>query len=166
MSVQSLCVEPDGVLRQPARPVAAFTNDLRRLARDLIDTMYAHDGIGIAAPQVGHAVQVFVANPGQRRGQELVVVNPVLVRAEGRAAMVEGCLSVPKIWERVHRAAAVHMTGHDLFGQPLVIQADGLLAVVVQHELDHLQGRLFVDRLPWYHRRRVLRTLRRAIRPG
>lgn len=166
MSVQPICVEPNRVLRQSAQPVVAFTDALRRLARDLIDTMYAHDGIGIAAPQIGHRLQVFVANPGGRRGQELVLVNPVLVRADGRAALVEGCLSVPKVWERVRRAAAVHVTGQDVFGEPLTIQADGLLAAVVQHELDHLHGTLFIDRVPWYRRHRLWGAPWRRRRPA
>lgn len=161
MGVQLLRVKPDGMLRASAKPVEAFTAAVRALARDLTDTMYANDGIGIAAPQIGCALQLFVASPSQRRGAELVVANPVLDHAEGRTTMVEGCLSVPKVWERVRRSASVRVSGQDLFGRPLVIEATGLLAVVLQHECDHLQGRLFIDRLPCW--RRMMRTLEETI---
>ena len=152
MSVLSLCLEPHPVLRSKARPVEAFTDDVRRLARDLIETMYANDGIGLAAPQVGRDLQVFVANPSQEHGKELVVINPVLDAADGRAAVIEGCLSLPSIWERVRRAAHVRLTGQDFSGRSIALEAEGLLAIVLQHECDHLQGRLLIDRLSWIRR--------------
>ena len=129
------------------------------MACDLIETMYASDGIGLAAPQVGQDLQMFVANPSQERGREVVVVNPVLESVEGRTAVIEGCLSLPNVWERVRRAARVRLSGQDTGGQPLAIEADGLLAIVLQHECDHLQGRLFIDRLSWF-RRRLLKARR------
>jgi peptide deformylase len=148
------------MLRETARPVTAFTRSLQRLARDLVDTMYAHDGIGLAAPQVGEGVALFVASPTQARGGELIVANPVLEAARGRTAMTEGCLSLPEVWGRVTRAARVRLRGQDLAGRPLVLEAEGLLAVVLQHEADHLQGRLFIDRLSWLRRRRLPAQLR------
>ena len=150
-----MCLAPHPMLRTKARPVQAFTNELRRLAQDLVETMYAHEGIGLAAPQIGQGVQVFVANPSQQRGREVVVVNPVLEAMEGRVSLVEGCLSLPDIWERVKRAARVRLRGQDAFGKPLVVDAGGLLAIALQHEFDHLQGRLFIDRLSWFRRRRL-----------
>ena len=162
--VLPLCVEPHPVLRSQARRVESFTSEIRRLARDLTDTMYAHDGIGLAAPQVGRDLQVFVANPSQRRGREVVVVNPVFGARRGRTAITEGCLSLPDVWERVRRASDVRLSGQDLFGRPLVLDADGLLAIVLQHELDHLQGQLFIDRLSWFHRQRVMRRVRADVR--
>ncbi len=152
MSVQPLCQEPHPVLRSLAKPVQAFTDEIRRLGEDLIDTMYAHDGIGLAAPQIGRALQAIVVNPSQVSGREVVLINPVLEAAEGRAGIVEGCLSVPKVWHRVSRAARVRVRGHDPAGHSLTVDAKGLLAIVLQHELDHLQGRLFVDRLSWVRR--------------
>ncbi|MBI2104155.1 MAG: peptide deformylase [Candidatus Omnitrophica bacterium] len=160
MDHPALCTAPHPALRAVARPVEAFAEEVRRLAHDLIETMYAHDGIGLAAPQIGRDVQVFVANPSQRRGSELVVVNPVLRGSRGRASVTEGCLSLPSIWARVRRASAVRLEGWDLAGKPLVVEAEGLLAIVLQHECDHLQGRLFIDRLPWLQRRRVEARLR------
>ena len=162
--MHSLCIEPHPVLRANARPVAAFTDEVRRLARDLIETMYANDGIGLAAPQIGRDLQMFVANPSQDRGREFVVVNPVLETVRGRAAIIEGCLSLPNIWERVSRSSQVRVSGQDVSGKPLNIEADGLLAIVLQHEFDHLHGRLFIDRLSWFRRRRAERRIRATAR--
>ena len=164
MSVRPVCVEPHPVLRQRAKAVEAFTDDLHGLARDLIDTMYASDGIGLAAPQVGCGLRLFVANPSQERGRELVVVNPSLDASSGRAAVIEGCLSLPEVWDRVTRAAHVRVSGHDVFGRPVSIEAEGLLAIVLQHEFDHLEGRLFIDRLSWFRRWRAAWRLRVAAR--
>ncbi len=155
MSVRPLCVEPHGVLRQPAAPITRWTDETRRLARDLIETMYANDGIGLAAPQIGCSTQMFVANPSQQQGQELVVINPVVEAAEGRASVIEGCLSLPDVWDRVRRAARIRISGRDVNGEPLTIRAEGLLAIVCQHEVDHLHGQLFIDRLSWFRRRRL-----------
>jgi len=162
MGVRPLCLAPHPALRAAARPVETFADDVRGLARDLIETMYAHNGIGLAAPQIGRDLQLVVANPSQQRGQELVIVNPVLTAARGRSSVVEGCLSLPNVWERVKRAAAVRVSGQDPSGNPLAVEADGLLAIVLQHECDHLQGRLFIDRLSWFRRRRAEARLRAA----
>ena len=164
MSVLPLCVKPHPVLRTVARRVDAVTADIRKLARDLADTMYAHDGIGLAASQVGRDLQLFIANPSQERGRELVVLNPVLEAAEGRAGVVEGCLSLPHMWARVRRAARIRMSGQDLTGTPVMLRAEGLLAIVLQHEFDHLQGRLFIDRVSWLRRRRLEAKARAAAR--
>lgn len=155
MVVHALCLEPHPILRRAARSVHIETDDVRPLARSLIETMRANNGIGLAAPQIGRDVRVFVANPSQARGEELVVVNPVIVSMRGSASVQEGCLSLPNVWERITRAAHVHMRGHDISGNPLDVHADGLLAIVLQHEFDHLQGRLFIDRLSWVRRRRL-----------
>ena len=152
MSVHPLCLDPHPVLRARARRGDAFTEELRALAGDLIETMYANRGVGLAAPQIRRDVQVFVANPSQLRGREVVVVNPVLEAAEGRTGVVEGCLSVPHVWERVRRASRVRLRGQDVSGRPIALEAEGLMAIVLQHEFDHLQGRLFLDRLSWIRR--------------
>jgi len=162
MSIHTLCVDPHPVLRRAAQPIDTFTNDVRRLARDMIETMYANEGIGLAAPQVGEGIQLLVANPSHRRGQELVVTNPVLAATRGKAAVIEGCLSLPHIWERVVRAAHVRLTGQDMWGKPLTLETEGLLAIVLQHEVDHLQGRLFIDRVSWARRCRI--ALYRVVR--
>ena len=162
MAVRPLCVEPNPVLRSTARSVDTFSDEVRRLARDLIETMYANDGIGLAAPQIGQDARMFVANPSQQRGRELVIVNPVLDEVRGHASMMEGCLSLPEVWHRVKRSAQVRMRGLDVTGKPLAVEADGLLAIVLQHEFDHLEGRLFIDRLSWFRRWRLQEKLRSA----
>ncbi len=145
------------MLHQPAHPIPRITDQVRRLARDMIDTMYANKGIGLAAPQVGQAIQLFVANPSEQRRNEVVMLNPVLETVGGRASVVEGCLSLPDVWERVRRAGSVRVRGQDLSGAVVTIEAAGLLAIILQHELDHLAGHLFIDRLPWFRRRRLHR---------
>ena len=152
MSVQPLCQVLHPVLRSPSRPVQMFGDELQRLVADLIDTMHAHDGVGLAAPQIGCLVQVLVADPSRQASTALVVANPRLDLVSGRTAIVEGCLSVPKVWRRIRRSARVRLLGQNTKGQPLKLEAEGLLAVVLQHEFDHLHGRLFIDRLPWYRR--------------
>lgn len=160
MAVRPLCIEPHPVLRGVARRVEGFTKDLQRVTCDLIDTMYANDGIGLAAPQVGLNLALFVANPSQERGRELVIVNPVVERTAGRSSIVEGCLSLPNVWDRVRRAGSVRMTGCDVSGRPITIEAEGLLAIILQHEFDHLRGQLFIDRLSWLRKRLALRKLK------
>jgi peptide deformylase len=152
MAVLSLCFAPHALLRAVAQPVEDFNRELQRFAQDLIDTMHANQGVGLAAPQVGRSMQMFVASPSKDKGRELVVVNPVVAFAGGRAVLVEGCLSLPNQWERVKRAARVRLTGQDMYGKPLALEAEGLLAIILQHEVDHLQGRLFIDRLSWFRR--------------
>ncbi len=153
--VLPMCCVPHKVLRQPTERIEHFTQELQRLAGDMIETMYAHDGIGLAAPQVGRSIQLFIANPTQQRGRELVVANPSVLSTTGRASVIEGCLSVPEVWHRVRRAASVALHGQNLQGRDMSLQAEGLLAIIVQHEVDHLQGRLFIDRLSWFARRRL-----------
>ena len=156
-----LCFEPDPILRAVAKPIDRVTPAMRRLAEDMIQTMYDRDGIGLAAPQIGKDLQLFIANPTQEPGKELVVINPVLKPVGGQASIVEGCLSLPDIWERVRRAQRVRLQGQDLSGQPIEFEADGLLAIVLQHEVDHLRGQLFIDRLSWLKRRWALARWRK-----
>ncbi len=155
MSIRTLCTAPHQMLRSPAKAVERFTDELQTLADDLIETMYANAGIGLAAPQIGRLIQVFVANPSRQPGRELVIVNPTVRVLNGQTVVTEGCLSVPNVWGRVKRAACVHVQGQDPRGTPIDLEAGGLLAVVLQHEFDHLHGKLFIDRLSWPQRLRV-----------
>lgn len=164
MSTLPLCLEPDPILRAVAEPVKRITPDIRRLARDMIQTMVDHDGIGLAAPQVGQGLQLFIANPSQEEGRDLVVVNPMIQPVRGRVSIMEGCLSLPHIWERVRRHQVVRLQGRDLAGRAIDFEVDGLLAIVLQHEVDHLQGHLFIDRLSWLKRSRALARWRKLIR--
>ena len=162
MAARTICLEAHPVLRAQARPIERFGKPLTGLVRDMIDTMYARDGIGLAAPQIGESVQLFVACPSQERGREVVLANPVLESAGGRSITVEGCLSLPNIWEKVRRPSRVRLRAQNTNGDSVSLEAEGLMAIVIQHELDHLQGRLFIDRLPWFRRRRAFARVRGA----
>lgn len=133
----------DPVLRKRARPVARLTKRHQRLIRDMIETMHRADGIGLAANQVGVLDRIFVADVGDG---PLVFVNPELRRTEGREVDVEGCLSIPGVTGYVERAARVVVSAQDADGRTRTVEAAGLLARVIQHELDHLDGILFIDK--------------------
>ncbi len=147
MAVLPVVQFPEKVLKTRAREVERVTEVERKLARDMIDTMYAEHGVGLAANQVGILKRIFVASADQVRGKEMVFLNPQIVRREGVIKEFEGCLSVPELYEPVQRAKRVWMRAMTLEGKTVEIKADGLLARIFQHETDHLNGFLFVDRL-------------------
>jgi peptide deformylase len=140
---------PDPVLKQVAAPVAEFDEALRRLVEDMAETMYAAPGVGLAAPQVGVSRRLALIDCSARdeEAQLLVLVNPQIIEREGDSFEEEGCLSVPEYYARVARSARVKVRFFDLDGRERVIEADGLTAIACQHEIDHLDGVLFVDHL-------------------
>jgi peptide deformylase len=148
----------DPVLRERADPVATFDDALRRLADDLVETMHAAPGVGLAANQVGARLACFVYD--DREGHAGFVANPELSHLEDEETIDEGCLSVPGPYHPTTRALRVRLRGVDLDGKPLDIRADGLLARILQHETDHLHGKLYLDRLDEEGRRDVMRQLR------
>jgi peptide deformylase len=148
----------DPVLREDGRPVEVFDDALRRLADDMIETMYAAPGVGLAANQVGLRTACFVYD--DREGHAGFVANPQLSGHEGEETLEEGCLSIPGPYHPTVRAARVMLQGADLDGRPLDIVAEGLLARIFQHETDHLNGMLYIDRLDDAGRRDVMRQLR------
>lgn len=148
----------DPVLRETSRPVERFDEWLRRTASDMFETMYAAPGVGLAANQVGIALRFFVYDDGD--GHKGSVANPVLSDEEGRDEIDEGCLSIPGPFHPTTRALKVRLHGQDLDGGALDIRAEGLLARVFQHETDHLNGMLYIDRLDDEGRRDVMRQLR------
>ena len=148
----------DPVLRQPARPVAKITGAHRRLAQDMIETMRAAPGVGLAAPQIGVMERLFVWEVGEECG---VVVNPVVVARSAETEVdEEGCLSLPGVLEAVERPLRVTVEGVDEKGDAVLLEADDLLARVCQHEIDHLDGVLLIDRISGERRKEALRTLR------
>mgnify|MGYP001271024782 FL=1 len=160
---------PDPILQQHAMPVTAFDDKLRQLAADMLETMYEERGIGLAANQVAVLKQIVVvdvmagdADHGQREPQ--VLVNPKIVAASGETAIEEGCLSVPEFRAEVPRAEKIKVEYQDLEGQPQTLEADGLLAICLQHEFDHLRGRLFIDYLPPLKQRMVKKRLAKLAR--
>ncbi len=148
----------DPVLRQPAGLVQEIDGALVDLAEDMLETMYAAPGIGLAAPQIGVQRQFFVYDIGDGPN---AVVNPVLSEHDGEWEYVEGCLSVPDLHWPILRPKTVHLTGWDLDGKELSVEADELLARLFQHEVDHLNGVLLLERLDPGQRRSAMRALRR-----
>lgn len=154
------------ILRQAARAVGDITGDLQRLIDDMVETMYAAPGVGLAANQVGSPHRVFVANPSEDHdpAQLLVLINPELVESDGEIIAEEGCLSIPDFREEVRRARRVLVRGLDRNERPIEVEGEDLLARIVQHELDHLNGVLFVDRLSPAKRDILLRKLKKTFR--
>jgi peptide deformylase len=157
---------PDPRLRNEARPVAAVDDSIRTLADDMLETMYAAPGIGLAATQVNVNKRVVVIDLSQDQDQPLVLINPEIIEKHGVEEMEEGCLSVPGIYEKVERADRVRVRALDRDGRSTELDADGLLAVCIQHEIDHLDGKLFVDYLSQLKRQRIRKKLEKQRRHG
>jgi peptide deformylase len=149
----------DPVLKSPAKPVTAFDDVLRRLFEDMVETMYAAPGVGLAGPQVGLSVRLFVFDDGTTGPR--FVANPSLSGAQGELLEEEGCLSIPGPFHPTPRAARIVCRGQGLSGEPIEVVGEGLLARILQHETDHVEGTLFIDRLGEDGRRTVLAELRR-----
>ncbi len=150
----------DPVLRRRAVPVGEITPEIRRMVDDMIETMYDEVGIGLAAPQVGISLRLMVVGH-EKSGDARAVVNPVIAEQGGEVTAEEGCLSLPGIFAPVTRAEWVRLEGQDLEGQPVSIKARGLAARVFQHEMDHLDGVLFIDRLDPMTRDRIKRRIKK-----
>ena len=156
------------VLHEPAAPVAELTPDLQRLIDDMIQTMYAAPGIGLAAPQVGAAVRIFVCDISVGRNPQdlLAFINPEFVERDGMQLEEEGCLSVPGFNATVARPSRAVLKGLDRRGVEQTVDASGLLARCFQHEMDHLDGTLFVDRLRGLQKDLIVRKIRKLARAG
>jgi peptide deformylase len=147
----------DPVLREKAEPVTELSDELRRLVEDMFDTMYAEEGVGLAAPQVGVRQRVIVVDPREPDIMPFVLINPEIVEvSEDVERGEEGCLSIPGLKDIVERPAAVRVEGLNLDGGRVSMEADGLLARILQHEVDHLDGILFVDRVSSIKRKLLL----------
>jgi peptide deformylase len=155
---------PDPRLRKVAAPVPAMTPDVQRLVRDMAETMYAAPGIGLAATQVDVHKRIIVIDISETRDQLHVFINPELVATEGEAECEEGCLSVPGYYERVTRAARVTVRAWNQHGESFELTTDGTLAVCIQHEMDHLMGKVFVDYLSPMKRARLAAKFRKKQR--
>lgn len=163
--IKKILTFPDPKLREVSKPVEKFGPEIKKLSEDMLETMYDANGIGLAAPQVGELVRMIVIDtrPKDDRGrrykyeemtemeaavpQPLILINPEIVKGEGKTTFDEGCLSIPGYYETVERFNSIEMKAFDVNGKEFVIKTDGLLAICMQHELDHLEGTLFVDHL-------------------
>lgn len=164
MAILPICKLPDPVLRQEAGEITEINGKLQRLIDDMAETMYAAPGLGLAANQVGELQRLIVFDVSHKDGGPRnlqVVLNPCLVAGEGEISREEGCLSVPDFAAEVRRQAQVLVKGLDREGKPIEITGEGLLAVVLQHEIDHLNGILFIDHISRLKRGLFLRRLKK-----
>lgn len=164
MAILNILHFPDPRLRIKAKPITTVTEAHQRLAEDMLATMYAAPGIGLAATQVGVDQRLIVLDVSEHGDQPQVFINPEVLSKEGSEVMQEGCLSVPGIYEEVERAERVRVRVMDLAGQTREFDADGLLAVCIQHEIDHLDGKLFVDYLSDLKRQRIRKRIEKEER--
>ncbi|HEX7027753.1 MAG TPA: peptide deformylase [Gammaproteobacteria bacterium] len=166
MAILDILHFPDERLRKVCEPVQEVNDDIRRLLDDMLETMYAAPGIGLAAIQVNVHKRVLVVDISEDHTQPLFFINPEIISRAGEEEMQEGCLSVPGFYEVVRRAENIKVKALDREGQPFEMDADGLLAVCIQHEIDHLNGKLFVDYLSPLKRQRIRKKLEKQERLG
>lgn len=166
MAILDILHFPDARLRTKATPVETVDAGLRRLIDDMFETMYAAPGIGLAATQVNVHKRLVVIDVSDEHDQPLVFINPEILEKRGVEEMQEGCLSVPGYYDNVQRADWVRVRALDRDGKPFELETDGLLAVCIQHEIDHLDGKLFVDYLSELKRKRVRKKLEKQAQGG
>jgi peptide deformylase len=159
MSILNILHFPDPRLRNKAEPVEVVDDSIRTLVDDMLETMYQAPGIGLAAVQVNVLKRVIVIDISEDKDQPLCLINPEIIESDGKEKMEEGCLSVPGIYENVVRAEHIKVRALDRNGETFEMESDGLLAVCIQHEMDHLEGKLFVDYLSELKRQRIRKKL-------
>ena len=164
MAILPIIHYPDPRLHKFAAPVTVFDQTITQLAQDMAQTMYAAPGVGLAATQVDVHKQLIVIDISETLDQLLVLINPKILASRGRADYEEGCLSVPGIFEKVTRAEWVRVQAFDTQGKSFEIESDGLLAVCIQHEMDHLKGRVFVEYLSQLKQKRIAEKLKKQQR--
>jgi peptide deformylase len=164
MPILNILRYPDARLHKLAATVTVFDEALKKLVADMAETMYAAPGVGLAATQVDVHKQAIVVDVSERRDSLVVLVNPEIVEATGESDIEEGCLSVPGIYELVPRAERVKVRAQDQNGNAFTLEAQGLLAVCIQHEMDHLQGKVFVEHLSQLKQQRIRAKLAKQLR--
>ena len=164
MALLNILRYPDARLHKLAAPVTVFDESLKRLVADMAETMYAAPGIGLAATQVDVHKQVIVIDVSERRDSLVVLINPEILDASGVSDIEEGCLSVPGIYDTLERAERVKVRACDANGNTFTLEAQGLLAVCIQHEMDHLKGKVFVESLSQLKQQRIRARLAKQLR--
>jgi peptide deformylase len=161
--VREILIWPDPILKKKASPVGEVNESIRALVNDMFETMYAADGVGLAAPQIGILKNIIVLDttPRQPDSKPYAMINPQIISLEGKMVYTEGCLSIPGEAEEVERAAKVTVKFLDPEGNPQKLEAEGLLAVAIQHETDHLNGTMFVDHLSALKRELIRKRMKR-----
>ena len=164
MTIRKILHFPDPRLRHNTLPITQFDRDLQQLIDDMFETMHAARGVGLASTQIGVDLQIAVIDVTRDRTQPLVLINPEIITATNVEAMQEGCLSVPGLYDTVHRATQVTFKALDREGKPYQLDATGVLAECVQHELDHLIGRLYIDQLSAFKQARIREKMKKHSR--
>ena len=164
MSLLQILYYPDERLRKMSKPVEVFDDALQTLIEDMFETMYDANGVGLAAPQIGVNIRLSVVDVSPDRNERQVFINPEILAHHGKEKYKEGCLSVPGALEIVERAQKVTVKALDRHGQPFEMECDGLLAECLQHEIDHLNGKLFIDLLSPIKRERARKDLEKYLR--
>lgn len=159
MAVLKILQFPDKDLRIKAAPVIHFDEALKKISDDMIETMYESRGVGLAGTQAGIHQRIFVMDISDTKDQAMTVINPELLHAEGELLEAEGCLSVDGAWDKIKRATKVRLRGMDLKGETFELDADGLMAKCIQHEIDHLNGILFIDHLSRLKQARIRKKI-------
>jgi peptide deformylase len=161
MAILNILHYPDERLHTVAQPITQFDAALQRQINDMAETMYAAPGIGLAATQVDFHKRLVVIDISEDKNELLVLVNPQIIEMNGITTYEEGCLSVPGIYEEVERAQSLKVQAQDAQGQPFELAADGLLAICIQHEIDHLDGKVFVEKLSRLKLNRIMQKLKK-----
>jgi peptide deformylase len=164
MAIRTILHYPDPRLRQVARSVTTVDDEVRRLVDDMAETMYAAPGIGLAAVQINVAQRVVVIDLSETRNALQVFINPEIMERDGKQVFEEGCLSVPGVYDEVERSRHIRMRALDRNGQPFELEAEGLLATCIQHEIDHLDGKVFVDYLSRLKQTRIRKKIEKQER--
>ncbi|HJW81023.1 MAG TPA: peptide deformylase [Acidiferrobacterales bacterium] len=164
MAIRTILHYPDPRLRQVAQPVATVDDEIRRLVDDMAETMYAAPGIGLAAVQINVALRVVTIDISESRNALQVFINPQILQRDGKQVFEEGCLSVPGIYDEVERAQHIRLRALNRDGQPFELEAEGLFATCIQHEIDHLDGKVFVDYLSRLKQTRIRKKLEKQER--
>lgn len=159
MTIHKILSLPHDCLRKVAKPVEQFDDKLQTLIDDMFETMYAANGVGLAAPQIGVSLRLAVVDTVGDKTQQIVLINPEIVSKEGKVTYEEGCLSIPGAYDTVTRSQKVTLKALDRLGKPFEMEAEGLLAECFEHEIDHLDGKLFIDLLSPLKRSVALRKL-------
>jgi len=163
MSILSIKMYPDKLLRQKARPVGKIGKEVRNLASDMIETMRGADGVGLAGPQVGIGKRIIVVQDTEDDGPAVVFINPKLIRKKGSSRICEGCLSVPGVTADIVRPESIVLEALDVDGKKLKIETGGLLARIIQHEIDHLDGVLFIDKVGFLKRKKIMKQVSKNV---
>jgi len=166
MALLNILHYPDNKLRQKGEKINAFDDNLKKISDDMLETMYAAKGIGLAAVQVNLPIRLIVIDISESRNEPIILVNPIINDRKEKIIFEEGCLSVPGFYEKVERYNDINVTYNDIDGNTINKNAEGLLAVCIQHEIDHLDGKLFVDYISNLKRDRIAKKIKKTLASG